>query len=69
MHPGVRSGVRWSSISAIVLRLSNFLVGIITARLVSPEQFGAFAVALSVYGIVSMVSDMGVCLLYTSRCV
>lgn len=60
MTDGVRSGVRWSSISAIVLRLSSFVVGIITARLVSPDQFGAFAVALSVFGIVAMVSDMGV---------
>ncbi len=56
----VGQGIRWSATGAVVLRLAQFSMGIVAARLVAPEQFGAFAVALTVYGIVLTMSDMGV---------
>ena len=57
---GVARGVRWSALSAFVLRLSQFSMGVITARIVAPEQFGTYAVALTVFTIVITISDAGV---------
>lgn len=50
----------WTGLNSFVLRLAQFIVGIVVARLVAPEQFGVFAVALVVHAIVSNVSDLGV---------
>ena len=50
----------WTGLNSFVLRLAQFVVGIVVARLVAPEQFGVFAVALVVHAIVSNVSDLGV---------
>jgi PST family polysaccharide transporter len=44
----------------MVLRLSQFLVGVLVARLVSPHEYGVFVVALTVYIIVNSFSDVGV---------
>lgn len=56
----VRSGALWSSLSTVVLKLSGLVVGILAARLLSPADFGIFAVALTVHAIVINVSDLGV---------
>ena len=50
----------WTGLNSFVLRLAQFAVGVIVARLVAPEQFGVFAVALIVHAVISNVSDMGV---------
>lgn len=50
----------WSSFGAIALRLANFSVGIVAARLIAPSQFGVFAVALTVQAIIINGSDLGV---------
>ncbi|GCD91334.1 lipopolysaccharide biosynthesis protein [Nocardioides sp. LS1] len=50
----------WTSLNSFVLRLAQFAVGVVVARLVAPEQFGVFAVALIVHAIVSNISDLGV---------
>lgn len=55
----VGRGVAWSALNAFVLRLSQFLVGVLIAHLVSPREFGVFVVALTVYMIVNSVSDVG----------
>ncbi|RNI21180.1 lipopolysaccharide biosynthesis protein [Flexivirga caeni] len=57
---GVAQGVRWTTISAIVLRASQFLTGVLAARIVAPSQFGVFAVALTIYSVMLTLSDMGV---------
>jgi lipopolysaccharide exporter len=56
----VRSGVAWSGISAVAMRLASFAVGIVAARLLTPSAFGVFAVALTVHMIVLNMSDLGV---------
>ena len=56
----VGRGVAWSAINAAVLRLSQFLVGIIVARLVSPNEFGVFVVALTIYTIIVNISELSV---------
>jgi PST family polysaccharide transporter len=50
----------WSSLGSIAVRLGSFSVGIVAARLIAPDQFGVFAVALTVHAIIVNVSDLGV---------
>jgi O-antigen/teichoic acid export membrane protein len=50
----------WSSFGSIALRLGNFAVGVLAARLIAPDQFGVFAVALTVQMVLVNVSDLGV---------
>jgi len=52
-------GAAWSGASTIVLRLGGLVVGIVIARILTPEQFGVYAVALTVQGILMTVADLG----------
>lgn len=52
-------GALWSGFSSIVLRLGGLVVGIVLARMLTPEQFGVFAIALTVQSIVMTVADLG----------
>ncbi|HVX47410.1 MAG TPA: lipopolysaccharide biosynthesis protein [Mycobacteriales bacterium] len=56
----VGRSVVWSAANAGVLRLSQFLVGIAVARLISPHDFGVFVVALTIFTVVMSISDIGV---------
>jgi lipopolysaccharide exporter len=56
----VGRGVAWSALNAGVLRLSQFGMSIIIARVVAPREFGVFVVALTVYAIIVNVSEVGV---------
>lgn len=55
----VRRGLAWSTVSNLVLRLGSLSVGIILARLLTPEQFGIFAVALTVQTVLVTLADLG----------
>ncbi len=57
----VATGLRWSSTAALVTRVAQFGVGIVAARIIAPDQFGAFAVATTIFGVVLTLSDLGVC--------
>ncbi len=57
---GVGRGLRWSATGAMLIRIAQFLMGIVAARLIAPSEFGAFAVATTIYGVVATLSDMGV---------
>ena len=52
-------GLGWSTASNLVLRMGNLLVSIIMARLIAPEQFGVFAVALTVWTVLSSLAEFG----------
>ncbi|WP_158866163.1 oligosaccharide flippase family protein [Leifsonia sp. AG29] len=52
-------GAAWSGVSTIVLRLGGLVVGIVLARILAPEQFGVYAVALTVQSILITVADLG----------
>lgn len=56
----VSSAIRWSAINSLLQRLSAVGISILLARLIAPEQFGVFAVALVVLNIVLSVSELGV---------
>jgi len=49
----------WAGVSTIVLRSGGLVVGIILARILTPEQFGVYAVALTVQTILLTVADLG----------
>ncbi|GAB3041675.1 oligosaccharide flippase family protein [Parafrigoribacterium mesophilum] len=55
----VRRAIAWSSLSNLVLRVSSLAVGIVLARLLSPEEFGIYAVALTVQTILMTIADLG----------
>lgn len=52
-------GAVWSGASSIILRLGSLTVGIILARLLTPEAFGVYAVALTVQSILMTIADFG----------
>ncbi|MGY1733775.1 oligosaccharide flippase family protein [Geodermatophilus sp. SYSU D01045] len=55
----VRRGVAWGTLNSLVLRAGNLLIGIVVARLLSPEAFGVFAVALTVQTVLVTLADLG----------
>jgi lipopolysaccharide exporter len=56
----VRSGALWSLSNTIILRFAGIGVTAIVARLLSPHDFGVFAVATTVFTIVQAVGEFGV---------
>jgi lipopolysaccharide exporter len=58
-RPGVRRAFVWSMVNTVVLRLGNFAAGVVIARLIAPEEFGIFAVALSVHAVLGSIADLG----------
>ncbi len=56
----VRRGALWVVASTVVLRLGNVAVTAVVAHILSPRDFGIFAVALTAYLIVSSISELGV---------
>jgi lipopolysaccharide exporter len=55
----VRRGLAWGFINSITLRLATLTLGIVLARLLTPEAFGAFAVALVIQTILINFADLG----------
>lgn len=59
MASRIRRGLGWSTASNLVLRIGNFCVSIIMARLIAPEQFGIFAVALTMWNVLGTLAEFG----------
>ena len=55
----VGRGLTWSLGGQIVMRLLSFGTGVVMARLLVPEDFGAFAVALLAVNVLSAVNELG----------
>ena len=55
----VRRGLAWSFASTLVLRFASLALGIALARLLRPDQFGVYAVALTVQSILVTLADLG----------
>jgi O-antigen/teichoic acid export membrane protein len=57
----VRAGARWSMLNTIVVRISNFLVGVLLARTVfGPTEWGLYAVSQIVLAILLSANELGV---------
>jgi lipopolysaccharide exporter len=55
----VRTGLVWSTASNMVIRVANLAIGIVMARLLAPEAFGVFAIALTVWSILGSLAEFG----------
>jgi Polysaccharide biosynthesis protein len=53
-------GLRWSLIGAASTRLGGLALGMVLARLLTPEDFGLYAIALSAMYFVMHVNDVGI---------
>ena len=56
----MRRGALWVVASNLLLRLANVLLTAVVAHILSPHDFGVFAVALTAYVIVGSIADVGV---------
>jgi PST family polysaccharide transporter len=56
----VKRGLKWAFAGAFAVRFGTFLTGLILARLLSPREFGIYAVAFVALLITSSVNDMGI---------
>jgi len=60
LSSSVRKGVLWLVASNLSLKLANLLLVAIVAHILSPHDFGVFAVAMTVYIIVWSLGELGV---------
>ncbi|SOD70308.1 PST family polysaccharide transporter [Jatrophihabitans sp. GAS493] len=67
MQSRVRRGALWGGLSSLVLRFANIAITAVIVRIVSPHDFGVFAAALTVYAVVSNISELGVASVLTRR--
>jgi len=55
----IRSGLLWNFGSQIMIRILSLGVGIMTARILTPEDFGIVAVAMVVWQMIALLGQMG----------
>jgi lipopolysaccharide exporter len=60
LSASVKRGAIWVVASNLLLRVANLFITAVVAHILSPHDFGVFAVALTVYVIVSSIADAGV---------
>jgi lipopolysaccharide exporter len=60
LSASVRRGALWVVASNLLLRLSNVFITAVVAHILSPHDFGVFAVALTAFAIVSSIGELGV---------
>jgi lipopolysaccharide exporter len=56
----VRTGAMWMVGSAVLLRLSNIAIMAVVARIVAPDAFGVFALAVTLHVVLVNVAELGV---------
>ncbi|QNL51595.1 lipopolysaccharide biosynthesis protein [Olivibacter sp. SDN3] len=56
----ILSGVFWSSLQVIINQIFSFLVRLILAKLLFPEQFGVVGMATVIIGFVQVINDLGI---------
>jgi PST family polysaccharide transporter len=55
----IYSGTRWTAFNKISSQIIRFVVSIVLARLLAPQDFGLMAMALVVTGFIEIFKDMG----------
>lgn len=59
----LRTGVRWSLINSLVIRVGTFLTGIVLARgLLTPRDWGLYAIGLTALAVLLSANELGVSL-------
>ena len=54
-----QTALKWSLVSQVVARGGAFAIGLILARLLVPEEYGTYTVALGLFTILLTVDDLG----------
>ncbi|MGQ0678383.1 MAG: lipopolysaccharide biosynthesis protein [Actinomycetota bacterium] len=57
--PSISTGLKWSLINSVLSKFISFGSGIFLARVLAPEDFGAFAAALAIVNILFGLNDLG----------
>jgi O-antigen/teichoic acid export membrane protein len=52
-------GLRWSLLGNVIIKIGSFGMGLVLARLLSPADFGTYAVALAAMQFVMHINDVG----------
>ena len=55
----VRKGAYWVAGSTVLMRSASFLSTAVVAHIIAPDDYGVFAVALTVYSIVYSITELG----------
>lgn len=55
----VRRGLAWSTVNSLALRVGSVITGMVLARLLAPEDFGVYAIALTVQSVLVTLADLG----------
>lgn len=58
----IRRGALWSVLNTVLTRAAGLATGIVLARLLAPDDFGAYAVALVVLNVVMSMNELGISL-------
>jgi O-antigen/teichoic acid export membrane protein len=53
-------GLKWSMLGLLVTKMASFFISLVMARLLTPEDFGVFGIALAVTAFLMHVNDAGV---------
>lgn len=59
LRRNVRRGVVWAAVGNIVMRIAGICVTAVVARILSPDEFGVFAIALAVFVVVTSLAELG----------
>jgi lipopolysaccharide exporter len=55
----IRRGAMWSALNTIVMKFANIAITAVVIRIVTPREFGVFAVAATLYAVVSSFGELG----------
>lgn len=55
----VLKGAMWSATNTLLMKFANIAVMVIVVRIVTPHDFGIFAIALVVHAVVSSIGELG----------
>ena len=53
-------GLRWSLVGILVTKMASFSIGLVLARLLTPNDFGIYAIALAATAFVIHINDAGI---------
>jgi len=53
-------GLRWSLVGILVTKMASFAIGLVLARLLTPKDFGIYAIALAATAFVIHINDVGI---------
>lgn len=59
LRRSIGRGAVWAALSNIVMRLGSLAVTAVVARILAPDEFGVFAVALAVFVVVTSLAELG----------